>query len=1049
MKEKNLEENQQQANVQNGTSTDNDGSLISVIKKSFESFGAAAGSKKDEAPAAKGVDESGAACNCPPEGGGQEGADKSTSKDYTEQGSEIIGIPDEEAGAGEINVESEPRQLTIEEIEKMKEAEAGGEDDGGYGEPIYIDYGQPIGETSVPRNFNISNEFERVERIQIPPIFNIVEPPAPPPHVCIPSDPKDDCNIVFEKGLGDCECDDKGKTIACGNILQNDVLGDSFLCSITFNGCEYKPDQNGVITVDTPAGLLLVYTTDYGNHKAGDYVYTLEDAINHPYDKGKNIVNEEFTYKLCNDCGDISSAKLTIKIVDDVPKANDDCTAIVHENLPCSPCKEKVSGNVLNNDCKGADTPVRVVSFTYNCGADKAIIPQSYGVTSTTVITDHGGKLTVYSNGYWCYEAPVDKNPCKDGAFHDDFTYTIKDHDGDKSSATQPILVLDAPEQKKPEANDDCNIVFESGLACGSDKSKPTCAQGNVLDNDQAKGASITSLCFDGKTYTPVNGVITVDAGVGTLVLYTECKNGHEAGDYKYTLNENAEHPCEDGKNKIEQEFTYKLSEDCGCASDKGTLTIKIVDDVPKAVDDCKVTVHENLPCSPCKEKVEGNVLANDVKGADKPVRVISFTYDNGAKCATIEEGCSTTVKTAFGGLLTVGSNGDWSYIPHVTPEGKCETDAPFCDDFTYTIQDGDCDTSCATQSIYVIDEIKPIECDPKPPCEEQPPVCAPNPPCDDKPPVCEPKPPCEEKPPCETKPPVCEPEPPVCEPKPPVCEPKPPVCEPKPPVCDDKPRYHEEKCDDKPPRDDKCDDKPKQDDKCKVVCDDKDERKDDCDKDKGYKDNRHDKECEPTCGNVIKDVYEDCKGLSVAGFKYHDQNNKLCSAKCGELVTTYSGAKFSMEKDGSYKHVQQDNSKSFSDKISYTIKGGKGFSEKSSFSIHTNDIDAKEDHGRDKDHRKGDKGDYIVDISDIAPKHSLSMKELGLNHKLDNLPGSDNNNHKDHPGLDVLGGFSAKSANDNNHANSHGLPLVAVEHGGAQLEQQFAQVNHETHVVK
>jgi uncharacterized protein YegL len=70
-----------------------------------------------------------------------------------------------------------------------------------------------------------------------------------------------------------------------------------------------------------------------------------------------------------------------------------------------------------------------------------------------------------------------------------------------------------------------------------------------------------------------------------------------------------------------------------------------------------------------------------------------------------VPEGGSTTVTTAIGGILTVHSNGDWSYTPPATVDNS---DGDVHDNFTYTIRDGDGDTSSAVQPICIRDGAEP-----------------------------------------------------------------------------------------------------------------------------------------------------------------------------------------------------------------------------------------------------------------------------------------------------------------------------------------------------
>src|SRR5690606_31831111 len=98
---------------------------------------------------------------------------------------------------------------------------------------------------------------------------------------------------------------------------------------VMFDGVNYLPDANGVVTIDTPLGLLNLYTQNFNGNIAGDFEYTLQTNAEHPYGMGENDVFEQFTYTLKdNDSPATSSANLTIKIVDDVPVAIPDSVEI-------------------------------------------------------------------------------------------------------------------------------------------------------------------------------------------------------------------------------------------------------------------------------------------------------------------------------------------------------------------------------------------------------------------------------------------------------------------------------------------------------------------------------------------------------------------------------------------------------------------------------------------------------------------------------------------------------------------------------------------------
>jgi VCBS repeat-containing protein len=81
----------------------------------------------------------------------------------------------------------------------------------------------------------------------------------------------------------------------------------------------------------------------------GSYTYTLTSAPNSPnhVNDGPNVITDSFTYQVKDSLGNTTTSTIVISIVDDVPKAHCDF-AHVSEG-------DSISGNVLDNDVKGAD----------------------------------------------------------------------------------------------------------------------------------------------------------------------------------------------------------------------------------------------------------------------------------------------------------------------------------------------------------------------------------------------------------------------------------------------------------------------------------------------------------------------------------------------------------------------------------------------------------------------------------------------------------------------------------------------------------------------
>ncbi|MGH1472631.1 MAG: VCBS domain-containing protein, partial [Cellvibrionaceae bacterium] len=147
-----------------------------------------------------------------------------------------------------------------------------------------------------------------------------------------------DFATVYEGGLSGGS--QAGDADVSGNLLDNDAIPTSDIDSVVFNGTTYTA-TGGVISVDTPLGLLTVYADDSTpGQSVGDYVYQLQTT-----DGSGNDVTEQFTYNFTSGIG--YSEDLTITIVDDLPIAND-----LTEDIPES--EEKIFNLMLTLDDSGS-----------------------------------------------------------------------------------------------------------------------------------------------------------------------------------------------------------------------------------------------------------------------------------------------------------------------------------------------------------------------------------------------------------------------------------------------------------------------------------------------------------------------------------------------------------------------------------------------------------------------------------------------------------------------------------------------------------------------
>jgi hypothetical protein len=177
------------------------------------------------------------------------------------------------------------------------------------------------------------------------------------------------------------------------------------------------PDGNGVITVNTATGTLVVYTEAYAGHVAGDYVYTLNAATT----DGSND-QETFTYTLqYGSTSWTTTADLVVTILDDEP------TAFVPTNAHFVDGAGAVTSSLNFAAAAGADGVGSVVFFSVTYDGTQ----MAYDADGVNPLALNGEQLYLYSVSNTQIEAWT-KNP--DGTQADlgfsvtlnsDDTYTI------------------------------------------------------------------------------------------------------------------------------------------------------------------------------------------------------------------------------------------------------------------------------------------------------------------------------------------------------------------------------------------------------------------------------------------------------------------------------------------------------------------------------------------------------------------------------------------------------------------------------------------------
>lgn len=226
-------------------------------------------------------------------------------------------------------------------------------------------------------------------------------------------------------------------------------------------------------------------------------------------------------------------------------------------------------------------------------------------------------------------------------------------------------------------------FVYESGLASGSKSG----SGGDVATGQIAFSApdGVGSITLGGSVLNLASGFpqTMVKDATGELVVTGYSFNpatGAGTISYTYTLLGNT------SGDSTSVSFALTITDTDGDVG-SATLTVNIVDDVPTAVDDTGYGVTEDGVSN-----LSGDVLANDVPGADGPAKFVSWSAS--ADIAELNKY----------GTLTQNADGTWTYVLDNT---RAATQALTSADtlkfeLGYTMTDGDGDESSAKLVITI-----------------------------------------------------------------------------------------------------------------------------------------------------------------------------------------------------------------------------------------------------------------------------------------------------------------------------------------------------------
>lgn len=362
-----------------------------------------------------------------------------------------------------------------------------------------------------------------------------------------------------------------GQLVATGTVPHD--FGEDGQGQITTNGLfEAKFQMDGGIVGLSSAGRPIVVTNTanlYTGTANGQVIFTLAvdpltgkftysqfAGIDHPDTTNPNDVIWLKFYVDITDCdGDKDTGVIVIDVADDAPKAVDDVANI-------GKVQTSVSGNVLTNDIVGTDKPGAVTT------------PGTYQGTY--------GKLVLNADGTYTYTRTGNQG----GTEH--FNYTMRDADGDTSSAKLTIKVADNVSPININGvgeTDDTNLKngpdIENGVinvnyqgdtpgkTTGSNTFAPS---GNLTAGKLSSHGVDVNVTFDAATNTYVGKA-------GTTTVFTMVIK--ENGTYTFTQLKALDHSITTNNNEpLYLDFGVKATDVDG-DSGTGVVRITVLDDGP------------------------------------------------------------------------------------------------------------------------------------------------------------------------------------------------------------------------------------------------------------------------------------------------------------------------------------------------------------------------------------------------------------------------------------------------------------------------------------
>ena len=394
------------------------------------------------------------------------------------------------------------------------------------------------------------------------------------------------------------------------------------------------------------------------NPSARTYDFTLFETLDHEVEDIADDITLSFDVEVTDSFGLTAKDTIDIKIVDDLPVANDDSNSLA-DGI------NSVSGNVITNDTLSADD-------------DNSIIAD--------VIDGKYGQLVLGSNGAYTYTLTAgwdaDVNYAQGTTLVDTFDYKLIDGDTDTDTATltitKTVLALNPP---KITGEDKELTELRDADPFVKGKINVTGANGGIADLELVDGTFAASGSLEDSTFTfqgtPIVTTLSNDTftGMAGAVKVFELTLDPTTAEYTFTLFETFDHEVIGAADEITVSFDVEVTDNYGfTATDK--IHVDVIDALPAADDDSATLADGQTTIS----GPAYNVLTNDTLSAD----------DNN----TIN--VAGQILNGTYGQLVIEADGDYTYTLYADWDSNLDYSQShkLHDTFTYKLIDGDDDVA-------------------------------------------------------------------------------------------------------------------------------------------------------------------------------------------------------------------------------------------------------------------------------------------------------------------------------------------------------------------